>query len=646
MNDQIWSNSKFKVCLKVQDKSDSNEVLKKPDAAFLKQTGTFYLQVGNDDYYNLGQSAWAGAKYYPSDVVEHKVDESVQCIDETGQIIASYRGEEVVRENQGEELLNIVTYISDICKRVEFKCRQLWLNNIPPRIFLTDIIKKYQVTPGEKYTYDTVIGEYDEPRQQKQGVMKINLAEGNIAIIGKADTSIDKLISTIIWSSITERTPAEIAFYILDFGAETLKKFARFPQVGEVVFQDEVDRVAGVIDLITDEMERRKEILSNYNGSFEYYNRVEKERMNLIVVVINNYDVFGEVLPKAVDFFTELFRDAPKYGITFIVSANATNALGSRQLQYFNHIIMMQINDDSQYRTITNCRRGLIPRKVVGRGICKVDSNSDDSYCEFQTAMIDVEDKELETIRTYADKCIDYYKCKVKQLTKIPEDIASADLEKYISDLSHVPLGVDIYEKDIASYDFESQNMHLITGSDVSNNMNFIYGFVSLLSKVPNTKIRIIDMLGWFKKPLLDIKLFNDNIDVVFGALEKDVLTRTVSQDYAINIVIGAGQYKSHLSQGGVEIFQNIFSQLKNSKKSIYIMVDHYDNLRSLKLETWFSDYSTTSGIWLGPGFSSQSLFESEPIRSEDKKLNFTGLSFVVEDGKYKVIKTLMDEEN
>ena len=36
VNDQIWSNSKFKVCLKVQDKNDSNEILKKPDAAFLK----------------------------------------------------------------------------------------------------------------------------------------------------------------------------------------------------------------------------------------------------------------------------------------------------------------------------------------------------------------------------------------------------------------------------------------------------------------------------------------------------------------------------------------------------------------------------------------------------------------------------------
>jgi S-DNA-T family DNA segregation ATPase FtsK/SpoIIIE len=66
VNEQIWSNTKFRVCLKVQDASDSNEMLKRPDAASLKQTGRFYLQVGYDEYFALGQSAWCGAKYYPS----------------------------------------------------------------------------------------------------------------------------------------------------------------------------------------------------------------------------------------------------------------------------------------------------------------------------------------------------------------------------------------------------------------------------------------------------------------------------------------------------------------------------------------------------------------------------------------------------
>ena len=67
VNEQIWSNSKFKVCLKVQDRSDSQEMIKRPDAASLKETGRFYLQVGYDEFFALGQSAWTGAPYYESD---------------------------------------------------------------------------------------------------------------------------------------------------------------------------------------------------------------------------------------------------------------------------------------------------------------------------------------------------------------------------------------------------------------------------------------------------------------------------------------------------------------------------------------------------------------------------------------------------
>ena len=58
VNDQIWSNSKFRICLKVQEKSDSNEMLKRAEAAMIIQVGRFYLQVGYDELFALGQSAW------------------------------------------------------------------------------------------------------------------------------------------------------------------------------------------------------------------------------------------------------------------------------------------------------------------------------------------------------------------------------------------------------------------------------------------------------------------------------------------------------------------------------------------------------------------------------------------------------------
>lgn len=644
VNEQIWSNSKFKVALKVQNKSDSNEIIKKPDAAFLKQTGAFYLQVGNDDYYNLGQVAWAGAKYYPSNEARHKIDESIQCIDEIGHIVDTLKNEEHL-ESQGEQLLNIVTYLSNISKKVTIKSRPMWLENVQSKMLLADLLQKYNVQPGAKYTYNTIVGEYDEPREQKQGPLSIDLAGGNIAIVGKADGSIDRFISTMIWSSVCERTPAEIAYYIIDFGSETLKKFAKFPQVGEVVFQDEIEKVAGVVNLVAEEVSRRKEILSNYNGSFEYYNRTEQEKMNLIVVIINNYDIFSEAFPRAVGIIGDLFRDAPKYGITFVVTANTTNAISSRLSQFFSHMVIMQLNDDGNYRGLTNCRRGLIPKKVVGRGICKLDPNSVDSYCEFQTAMIDEEEKELQTIKTYADECVEAYKCKVKQLAKIPDDITSDDLINHISTLSNVPLGINLYEKNLATYDFIAQKMHIITSKDINSNIEFVYALAALLTKVPNVKVRVLDMLKIFRKPILDIQMFDQDPNVVFAALEKDVLTRTDAQDYGVNIIVGAGQYKKSLSQGGIEIFKNLFEHVANSKKSIYILVDSYDNIRNLKLEKWYHDIDTSQGIWLGQGLDSQSVFENIQLRNEDKKFNYNGLGFMMTGGDYSVIKVMMDKD-
>ena len=63
IDEQIWSNARFRVALKVQDASDSKEILKNGDAASITVTGRGYLQVGNNEVYELFQSAWSGATY-------------------------------------------------------------------------------------------------------------------------------------------------------------------------------------------------------------------------------------------------------------------------------------------------------------------------------------------------------------------------------------------------------------------------------------------------------------------------------------------------------------------------------------------------------------------------------------------------------
>lgn len=63
VDDNIWSNAKFRLCLRVQDRQDSNDMLHKDDAAYITQAGRCYLQVGNDEIFELFQSGWSGAVY-------------------------------------------------------------------------------------------------------------------------------------------------------------------------------------------------------------------------------------------------------------------------------------------------------------------------------------------------------------------------------------------------------------------------------------------------------------------------------------------------------------------------------------------------------------------------------------------------------
>ena len=72
VDDNIWSNSKFRICLRVQDQKDSIEMLHKGDAAFLSNTGRAILQVGSDELYREFQSGYTG-QAYDRDGSNHKI---------------------------------------------------------------------------------------------------------------------------------------------------------------------------------------------------------------------------------------------------------------------------------------------------------------------------------------------------------------------------------------------------------------------------------------------------------------------------------------------------------------------------------------------------------------------------------------------
>ena len=387
VNDQIWSNSKFRVCLKVQTRQDSMDMLKRPEAASIKETGRFYLQVGYDELFEMGQSGWAGAKYVPTEKITKKIDDSITFINNNGYVIKSTKNiiKQDTSENHGEQLTNIVKYLADLAKKENLNIKKLWLESIPEFIYISNLKIKYKHTT-QSFLINPIIGEYDVPSKQKQNVLKLDLTnDGNVVIYGAAGAGKENLLTTLIISTTIEHRPEEINFYILDFGAETLKKFQNIPHVGDVMFSDEEEKINSLVNILASEVERRKDLFAEYSGSYLNYIKESGQTLPQIVTIINSFEVFLETYSRLEDRLGSLLRDGPKYGISFIFTTTVTNGIRMRMTQYFTRKLVLQMPQESDYRTLLNAPKTLFPAKKFGRGITKID---EDGLVEFQTAYI------------------------------------------------------------------------------------------------------------------------------------------------------------------------------------------------------------------------------------------------------------------
>ena len=139
VDDQIWSNSKFKLALKVQDEADSREILKTADAAFITQPGRAYLQVGNNEIYELFQSAWSGATVEAGGMSE-QIDDRVYKINELGQgeLLNENLDDESESGEKRTQLEAVVDYIEEIFE--EQHCEKVpkpWLPSLPFKMIST-----------------------------------------------------------------------------------------------------------------------------------------------------------------------------------------------------------------------------------------------------------------------------------------------------------------------------------------------------------------------------------------------------------------------------------------------------------------------------------------------------------------------------
>ena len=645
VDDQIWSNSKFKICLKVQDASDSNEMLRNSDAASIKEAGRFYLQVGYNDFYDIGQSGWAGAKYLPSDRIVRKVDESLVFIDDIGNEVRSTKKIEApVKEKNDakDQLSSIVKYIYDLGKKENIVTKNLWLDAIPSELNLTEVNRKYNHT-YQPYNIVSSIGEYDDPASQKQGLAYIDFTKnGNLAIIGQNGSGKEHLLNTIIWSMITEHTPDEVNLYMLDYGAEALKMFNSIPHVGEIITVEDGEKNEDLFGFIFNQLEIRKNLFSEYAGSYKDYCENSGKKLPLIITIINNYDVFSETNSKLADNIETLYRDGVKYGILFILTAITNSSIRSRLLENFENKICLQLPSDYDYQDLMGCDKSKIPSRFFGRGLIKMDEN----VFEFQTASFADKKDVTNVVRAAAQKMNEHYTVSAKKIPTIPKEITYEVLKSDVKDLNQLPIGYNLNTKEILYFSLlKNRIFPILTASMDDVKMSFIYSLVLMLKQL-NTKVTVVDSVGAYAKQTPGINIIKDAFDNNMVNIYNDVIKNANSNETNVYIFLGISNLCFTLSEQIQPILTNLFSNKSSINNSYFIFVDISSDFENMvERQDWAKEnLIRDNGIWLGNSIRSQEFFMIKKLLEDDGYLDFEGLAYFINNGRYKIFRQVIDE--
>ena len=369
VNDQIWSNTRFRVSLKVQDRSDSMEMLKRPEAAELKQTGRFYLQVGYNEYFALGQSAWCGAGYVPTDEVVTQEDNSVNFIDSAGRVILNAKPKKAQKKAESKQIVAIVQYLSDLAVRENIKIRSLWMEPLAAKIEFLDLPKP------EAENITASIGVVDDPEFQTQYPFTLDMQSfHHMLICGPSGSGKSTMLRTMLYSLVDQYSPEDVNYYILDLSAGALTGFSNMPHCGGYVNEEGESDFERMLKLIKDIVAERKKLFADAEVfSYDAYRKIKK--LPLIMVIIDGWQNITS-FRKGQEFqltLHENMREAANYGVRFILTINHNNEVSAKARQELDYRIALSPKDKFEYNDLLNVRGSVLPPQMPGRGVCVIE---------------------------------------------------------------------------------------------------------------------------------------------------------------------------------------------------------------------------------------------------------------------------------
>jgi DNA segregation ATPase FtsK/SpoIIIE, S-DNA-T family len=335
VNPNIWSNLKFRICLRVASVQDSRDMLGRSEAGLLPFSipGRAYFQVGAE-VFELLQSARISQKARVS-------NESVILAKQ-----ALMGAEEVTDQKVLMDLIepHTATVGADLFRP--------WPDPLPGRISLQEINARHDLPrPVEptgaaeigvpRYGWLTCpVGLVDLPVEQRQEPLMLDMARqgGHVLVAGASGSGKSVFLRTLITSLAQTHTPAQLHMYLVDYGGQAMRVFEELPHVGGIFGEADSEYIRRLLRKLYGIIEERKNICRDQQiDDFLAYQRRRQEKPSLpelpaVVLVIDKFIEFKQAFDKEMDMLLAIARFGRTYGVYLVLSVDRPIAVSSQLL--------------------------------------------------------------------------------------------------------------------------------------------------------------------------------------------------------------------------------------------------------------------------------------------------------------------------
>ena len=487
IDEQIWSNARFRVALKVQDASDSKEILKNSDAAAITVTGRGYLQVGNNEVYELFQSAWSGAPYQEETV---EGEDEVAIVTDLGLYPLSGIDTNLGKKRDGlSEIEAVTAKIAQTQKDMAIqKLASPWLPPLAMRI---------EKEETKQNTSHFAIGMIDEPEKQSQTPINYRVIDdGNLGVFGSSGYGKSYTLLTTMIGISENLSPEAANFYILDYGNGSLLPLRQLPHTADYFTLDEELKRDKLVKRIKDEIAKRKVSFQQAEVSnIKMYNELSGSHYPLLYIVVDNYDIVREEMEELEMQLNQFGRDGQSLGIYLFISATRAQSVRQSLMNNLKTKVVHYLMDASEAFTVV----GRVPfdlEPFPGRAIIKKEESFFSQI--YLPAAGDNDFEVLEALKVKVQKLKDSYVNAVlpQPIPMLPLELSTDNLGTYVNEkleIGLMPIGLDEENVQPIVLDFTKNRHCLLVGQVQRGKTNMMKLMLHTLSHQKSGFITIFD---------------------------------------------------------------------------------------------------------------------------------------------------------